>query len=185
MIRPLVLAALIAGLPAAAEEADTFRCATIRRGWPKRSRPATANRRRGLPGGAAFGAAFDRRGAELPRLRVELCRQRAAVARNGGVPQYEIQAAAIYALARLGPTAEDLPVLREALLSDSPGVRRAATGALKLIPDAAARGTRRSRRPMPSGSYFEPDLLPFDPGRHGHRRLAGGNALPALPASAQ
>lgn len=168
MIRPLVLAALIAGLPAAAEEADTFSL----RDYPARMAEAVAACD-GEPEGAACRVALR---SVLPSTvealsflgygssyadSAPLLREMAAF------PQYEIQAAAIYALARLGPTAEDLPVLREALLSDSPGVRRAATGALKLIPDAAAQELAGRARPMPSGSYFEPDLLPFDPAAMG------------------
>lgn len=83
----------------------------------------------------------------------------------------ELRAAAIYALARLGPKPEDFPVLRQALLSDSPGVRRAALGALKKTADPLAQELyeRASTSPsyLPSGSYFEPDRLPFDPAQAG------------------
>ncbi len=78
-------------------------------------------------------------------------------------PVPEIQAAALYALARLGPREGDLPLLREALTSASPGVRRAALGALKALPDERAQELVTRGRPFPSGSYFTPDLIPFDP----------------------
>lgn len=81
-------------------------------------------------------------------------------------PKPEIQAAAIYALARLGPTADDLPVLREGLLSDVPGVRRAAIGALKAMADTSAQELVARAEPVP-GSYFEADVLPFDPAAMG------------------
>ncbi len=91
-------------------------------------------------------------------------------------PVPQVQAAAIYALARLTPRAEDLPVLRQALLSKVPAVRRAALGALKLLPDPAAQELAARSPRMPSGSNFEPDDLPFDPASMG---------LPAWPEGAR
>lgn len=85
-------------------------------------------------------------------------------------PEPHVAAAAIYALARLGPKTEDLPALRNALLNDVSGVRRAAIGALKLLPDPQAQElyTRAVPSPnaMPSG-YFSSERLPFDPAQAG------------------
>ncbi len=86
-------------------------------------------------------------------------------------PVPQIQAAAIYALARLGPKPDDLPALRTALLSDIPAVRRAAIGALQKLPDAMAQELYARAVPspnmMPSGSDFRSQPLPFDPAAAG------------------
>lgn len=78
-------------------------------------------------------------------------------------PVPQVQAAALYALARLTPTSADLPTLREALLSDVPAVRRAALGALKLLPETAAQELAGRSPRMPSGGNYEADGLPFVP----------------------
>lgn len=82
-------------------------------------------------------------------------------------PVPQVQTAAIYALARLTPRPEDLTVLREALLSDVPAVRRAALGALKLLADPSAQELAARSPRMPSGSNFDLDDLPFDPAAMG------------------
>lgn len=90
--------------------------------------------------------------------------------RHAALPWPEIRAAALYALARLGARAEDLPLIREGLLSDVSGVRRAAIGALKALPDAHAQELYKRAVPearlMPSGA-FRIDPLPFDPAESG------------------
>lgn len=77
----------------------------------------------------------------------------------------EVRAAAIYALARLGPKTEDFAAIRNALLSPVSGVRRAAIGALKLLPDAQAQElyARATAGYMPSGYFGSDDPLPFTP----------------------
>ena len=86
-------------------------------------------------------------------------------------PVPQLQVAAIYALARLGPKAEDLAVLRTALLSDVPAVRRAAIGALQTLADPAAQELYARAAPnpdyLPSGSNYRSDPLPFDPAAAG------------------
>ncbi|BCW87699.1 hypothetical protein sos41_08290 [Alphaproteobacteria bacterium SO-S41] len=82
-------------------------------------------------------------------------------------PVPQVATAAIYALARLGARHEDLPVIREALLSDVPALRRAALGALKGLADPQAQVlfARGAPNPdyMPSGSSYVHNPLPFDP----------------------
>ncbi|MBL9010280.1 MAG: HEAT repeat domain-containing protein [Alphaproteobacteria bacterium] len=168
MIRPLALVALLAALPAAAQEPEAFSL----RDYPARMAEAVAACESEPEGAAcriALRSVLPSTVEALSFLGYESTYAESAplLREMAAFPKGEIQAAAIYALARLGPAAEDLPVLREALLSDVPGVRRAATGALKLVPDAAAQELAGRAQPMPSGSAFDPDPLPFDPAAMG------------------
>jgi hypothetical protein len=93
-------------------------------------------------------------------------------------PVPQVQAAAIFALARLGPKPEDLPALRTALLSDVPAVRRAAIGALQKLADPAAQELYARAAPnpdyLPSGSDYRSESLPFDPAAAGIAKWPDG-----------